>query len=348
MMIRRIVRRALRPIRRGRRRREAMRGIRSDVPIPFDMFEAVRDVKGMKSARKLANIYHKGQRKIWDGKEVLPSLIEKHGGVNLAPEKAEAIRALFAVILWGELAAWKISADLALQLEPLEAKLAATSQTHDEARHFYTMADYLELTGDVPDNLPPHTRRVLETVLEADSLVKKLVGMQLMVEPMAITLFQLVREYQLEPVLCDLLELYERDEARHVALGVLHLPKLLEGMTRAEALDLWVWEFRVYWAQIDMLHELEPHFNTLGIDARKVVELGRQKQIRANQMLMEELGYDIQVLEVFMRFFDAKARWHWPDEAQSEDHLGRLREALNTLMAPLDEGVPTDLSNVAA
>ena len=67
------------------------------------------------------------------------------------------------------------------------------------------------------------------------NLVKKLVGMQLMVEPMAITLFQLVREYQLEPVLCDLLELYERDEARHVALGVLHLPKLLEGMTRAEA-----------------------------------------------------------------------------------------------------------------
>jgi hypothetical protein len=345
-MIRRTARKLLRRLRRSPSR-DQQRGIRADVPIPFDMFEQVRDVKGVHAAAKLANIYHKGQRKIWDGKEVLAELVDKHGGIELPAQQRKAIQELFAVILWGELAAWKISADLALRLEPLEAKLAATSQTHDEARHFYTMVDYLELIGDLPTELPPRTRRVLESVLEADSLPKKLVGMQLMVEPMALTLFQLVREKRIEPVLCDLLELYERDEARHVALGVLHMPKLLAGMTTAEAMNFWTWEFREYWAQIDMLKELQPSFEALGIDVRDVVRVGRNKQIRANKMLMEELGYDIQILNLFMRFFDAKAAWHWPEHALPEHHVGRFREALEALIGDEAE-VPMELTNVVA
>ena len=97
--------------------------------------------------------------------------------------------------------------------------MAATSQTHDEARHFYVMHDYLELLGYEPMELPAGPRRVIESILHADSLAKKLLGMQLMVEPIALTLFQIVRENNLEPVLCELLPYYERDEARHVAQG---------------------------------------------------------------------------------------------------------------------------------
>ncbi len=335
------------PLGARRRAREAARGIRSDVAIPFDMFDEVRGVKELSAARRLAGIYHKGQRKIWSGKEVLPALVDKYGGVHLPDHQVEAVQTLFAIILWGELAAWKVSADLALHLEPLEAKLAATSQAHDEARHFYTMYDYLELTGHVPTELPPSTQRILEGVLEADTLTKKLVGMQMMVEPMALTLFQLVRERRIEPVLCELLELYERDEARHVALGVLHLPRLLRDMGHAEALDLWAWEFGEYWAQLDMLREMEPHFAALGISPAEVMRIGRQKQIRANRMLMEELGYDLRIMEVFMRFFDARYAWMWPERADRADRLGRLREVLGVLLHWEEGDIPVELSNVA-
>lgn len=342
------LRTVLDPLGTRRRAREAARGIRSDVAIPFDMFDKVRDVKELSAARRLAGIYHKGQHKIWSGKEVLPALIEKHGGVNLPDGQAEAVQALFAIILWGELAAWKVSADLALQLEPLEAKLAATSQAHDEARHFYTMYDYLSELGEVPTDLPPSTKRILEAVLEADTLTKKLVGMQMMVEPMALTLFQLVRDRNIEPVLTELLELYERDEARHVALGVLHVPKMLEKMSHAEALDLWTWEFGEYWAQLDMLQEMEPHFRALGITPEEVMRIGRQKQIRANRMMMEELGYDLRILEYFMRFFDARFAWLWPETTTRDDRMGRFREAMGVLLN-WDEGdIPTELTNVAA
>ena len=58
------------------------------------------------------------------------------------------------MLMWGELAAWRISAQLADRLEPLEMKMAATSQAHDEARHFYVMHDYLELATGGLKELP--------------------------------------------------------------------------------------------------------------------------------------------------------------------------------------------------
>jgi hypothetical protein len=293
----------------SRRERDYARGTREDVPLPLDMFDRPADPR---VATRLAGIYHKGQAKVWDGRQVLDELVAKHGPPSMPAEQVSALRTLFAVILWGELAAWRISAALALRLEPLEAKLAATSQAHDEARHFYVMRDYLELLGEIPTTLGPATQRVLRGTLTADSLTKQLMGMQLMIEPMALSLFHLVRERRIEPVLADLLAYYERDEARHVALGVLHLPRLLQAMRLPEAVDLWGWEFKEYWNQLVMLRELEPSFRALGIDVREVVEIGREKQVRANQLMMEELGYDLETTAWLLRIFEAKAEWDFP------------------------------------
>jgi hypothetical protein len=170
--------------------------------------------------------------------------------------------------------------------------------------------------------------------------------MQLMVEPMALALFQMVREARLEPVLCELLELYERDEARHVALGVLHLPKLLEGMGAAEALRLYRWEFGEYSLQLEMLRELEPHFRALGIDPRRVIEIGRNKQVRANQMLAEELGAPLPVINAFIRYFDARTEWSWPSAA----YATRRAHLEAVWRAAFGEGgaVPETLTDVAA
>src|SRR5438093_9864831 len=102
--------------------------------LPYDMFDLARSAEEARRFDRARNIYHKGQDLAWDGREVLASLLAKHGGIKIAKEKREALAAVFGPILWGELAAWKISAQLADRLEPLEAKMAATSQAHDEAR----------------------------------------------------------------------------------------------------------------------------------------------------------------------------------------------------------------------
>jgi hypothetical protein len=254
------------------------------------MFDKELVGREAKAAAKLENIYHKGQSRAWNGKEVLEGLLHKHGGINLPIEKAESIKRIFSVILWGEMAAWKTSADLALRIEPLEAKLAATSQTHDEARHFYVMHDYLNELGYEPDHLTKSVSATLEEVIATKSLAKKLLGMQLMVEPVAITIFRLVRESEIEPVLCELLLLYERDEARHIALGVQYLPTLIEEMSYYQMLSLILWQIKIMLMEVDGLKELEDDFRSLGFEPDDVFNLAESKQMESLQLLGKELG----------------------------------------------------------
>ncbi|HLU66686.1 MAG TPA: ferritin-like domain-containing protein [Kofleriaceae bacterium] len=258
--------------------------------IPFDMFDLARAAEEARRAHKLANIYHRGQELAWSGREVLAELIEKHGPIQIAEDKKRALGRLFAIIMWGELAAWRISAQLADQLVPLEAKMAATSQAHDEARHFYVMHDYLSQLGAVPRTIDRPSRAVLDLVLRTDSMLEKLTGMQLMVETLALTIFQLVREAEAEPVLCELLRYYERDEARHVGLGIQHLPDMMRRASRWEAARAFVFQLKIIGWTLRGLKELEPDFKALGISPRRVITVGRNKMFTATELLWQGMG----------------------------------------------------------
>jgi hypothetical protein len=256
------------------------------------MFDLPRTVDDARRAAKLVSLYHRGQELAWDGRKVLAELVEKHGGIHIPDEKRAALGRIFAVIMWGELAAWKISVQLADRLVELEPKMAATSQAHDEARHFYVMHDYLEALGEVPRKLDRASRAVLEIVLETPSLLKKLLGMQLMVESLALTIFQLVRETRVEPVLADLLRYYEKDEARHVGLGVQLLPRLMRDLGKLEAADLVLFQLRIYGWTLAGLKAQEEDWRTLGVEPKRILSLGRAKQALAFQELGKQLGIE--------------------------------------------------------
>ena len=51
--------------------------------IPFDMFDVERSAAEAKRMQKVGSLYHRGQELAWDGREVLPALIAKHGGIDL-------------------------------------------------------------------------------------------------------------------------------------------------------------------------------------------------------------------------------------------------------------------------
>ena len=301
--------------------------------VPYDMFDLERTAREAKTARNLERIYHKGQDKIWDGRQVLTELVEKHGGrVDLEPAQRDALRTMFSIILWGELAAWKVSAELAAAFEPLEARMAATSQAHDEARHFYVMYDYLQLLDYEPSSPPTPTARILEMVAGTNSLAKKLVGMQLMVEPIALTLFQIVRQSGIEPILCELLPYFERDEARHVGLGTNYLPEILKGMSRAQAVSYWAWQGRLFALEAQSLASLEPSFRALGIDPRDAFRLGQAKQLKAAEMLAAELGHDLPIIEGFRAFFEFIVTYRFPEEPALTHPAGRFAAALRSTL----------------
>ena len=246
--------------------------------LPFNMFDVAYPEAEARRARRMESIYHMGQAKIWDGREVLSELIAKHGKPDLAPERRRALARIFGMIMWGELAAWKISAQLADRLVPLEAKLAAASQVHDEARHFYVMHDYLEALGEKPRKLEFWAQRVLARTLGTDNLLKKLVGMQLTVETVAAVAFQRVRELEVEPVLTDLMVYYERDEARHIGLGVQLVPSMVSQLSLASAMSLAVFQLDLLTTTLFSLKSIEKELLAIGVDPRSLLGMAFRKQ----------------------------------------------------------------------
>lgn len=262
-----------------------------DAELPFDMFEAAYSDIEARRARRMENIYHAGQGRVWDGREVLAQLIAKHGKPTLPPEKRRALARVFGIIMWGELAAWKISAQLADRLVPLEAKLAATSQVHDEARHFYVMHDYLEALGEKPAKLEFWAGRVLRKTLGTGDLLKKLVGMQLTVETIALTAFQRVRELQVEPVLTELMSFYERDEARHVGLGVQLVPQMMKKLSFAGVVDLALFQLDLLTTTLMSLKTIEGDLLALGVDPRSLLGIAFRKQAEIDGMIRAEFPH---------------------------------------------------------
>ena len=258
--------------------------------IPFDMFALERSADEARRHDKLRHIYHRGQDLAWDGREVLRELVAKHGGIHVPPDKAQSLSKVFEIILWGEMAAWKVSAELADEIEPLEAKMAATAQAHDEARHFYVMYDYLKLLGYTPTRIDPFSQRVLDVTLGARRLAHKLLGMQLMLETIALTIFAEVRESRIEPVLSDLLLYYEKDEARHVGLGTQFLPTLLRRQKGLDALETMAFQFRLLFWSIASLKSMERDLHAIGISAPHLIERGKEIQIKAFDELWRQTG----------------------------------------------------------
>ncbi len=255
--------------------------------IPFDVYyQFLSD-----DTDKLDKVYHKGQDKIWDGKEVLDSLFEKYDDLDISPEHSLALKNILSIIFWGEYVAWNVASDLSSKLDDFGAKMAAVSQAHDEARHFYVMGDYLKKRLNYrPKAMMPAAFRVLNGVGRTDNVAKKLLGMQLMVEPIAITIFRFLRKSNVDPLLSELLEYYERDEARHIALGMKYLPSLIKRMNAFQLIDFVLWQIKMINAEIQGLKSIEKDLLALDLKPIEVFEFTEKKQLDCLRTLSSEMG----------------------------------------------------------
>lgn len=301
--------------------------------LTYDMFDVSRSSKEARRFAKMQSIYHRGQDLSWDGREVLMDALTRHGRVQLSERKKRALGKVLGPILWGELAAWRIALQIADGVPDLEPKMAATAQAHDEARHFYVMHDYMEaVLGEFPRSLPPATERLLRGVLEADTLAKKVLGMQLQVETVALTIFQCLREARICPVLSELLIRFEKDEARHVGLGVQLLPSLMKQMSVSERIAFSAYSFRVLVWSLASMRALEGDLRELGLDPRAMLLLGRSKQMLAFEQLWEQApGARSVVADHVRHVFEAIGEGMFPDEHSAHNPHARAHKILRTL-----------------
>ena len=102
----------------------------------------------------------------------------------------------------------------------------------DEARHVEVFAKYLDtkLSGHYPINA--HLEMLLDDIVSDSRWDMTYLGMQIMVEGLALAAFGFMHQMTTEPLLKQLLRYVMSDEARHVAFGVLSLKEYYEELDR--------------------------------------------------------------------------------------------------------------------
>ncbi len=128
--------------------------------------------------------------------------------------------------LHGEQGALMVAAQLVNAVPHMDAKFYAATQTVDEARHVEAFAAYIRQLDEVQP-INPALKRLLDCTLGTDSWLQKLVGMQVVVEGLALYVFRDMRNATEEKLLEELLTLVSRDEARHTAYGVKYLSQVV-------------------------------------------------------------------------------------------------------------------------
>ena len=134
----------------------------------------------------------------------------------------------------GEQGALICTAQIVETVPWIDAKYYAATQVMDEARHVEVFARYLDekLSGHYPINA--HLKMLLDEIIADDRWDMTYLGMQIMVEGLALASFGFLHQMTTEPLLKQLLRYVMSDEARHVAFGVLSLQEYYEQLTAAE------------------------------------------------------------------------------------------------------------------
>ncbi|EAQ97177.1 ferritin-like domain-containing protein [Congregibacter litoralis] len=136
--------------------------------------------------------------------------------------------------LHGEQGALLVASQLCSCAPTLSAKLYAGSQTFDEARHVEVFNKYLQKRIGVMYPINTHLKSIIDKILVDPRWDLKFIGMQIVIEGLALSAFNTTRETTPDPVLKDVVYLVTRDEARHVTFGVNYLEEHIKTLTQEE------------------------------------------------------------------------------------------------------------------
>lgn len=125
--------------------------------------------------------------------------------------------------LHGEQGALMVASQLVSCAPTHDAKLYAASQTFDEARHVEVFHRYLMERCHMIYPINPNLKFLLDKVLTDERWDLKFIGMQILIEGLALAAFQTIHETTPDPLLKQVVGLVMRDEGRHVAFGVNYL-----------------------------------------------------------------------------------------------------------------------------
>lgn len=146
----------------------------------------------------------------------------------------EALKASLSQFMHGEQGAMMTAAKLVETVPWIDAKYYAATQTMDEARHTEVFAKYLHTKIGEAYPMSPFLEEQITALLEDGRWDIAYLGMQIIIESLALAAFGTMLRSTEEPLLKKLLRYVMSDEARHVAFGVLSLSEYYRELSSAE------------------------------------------------------------------------------------------------------------------
>ncbi len=162
---------------------------------------------------------------------------QKLKGKDLLRLRHAQIANQLSQFLHGEQGALIVASQLVGGVPWMDAKYYASTQTMDEARHVEVFASYVndKLEWEFPIN--PNLKELLDATITDSRWDFKFLGMQIIIEGLAMAAFGILWKAAREPLLKELLKYVMKDESRHVAFGVLALRDYYKGLSVGEMKD---------------------------------------------------------------------------------------------------------------
>ncbi|HEY3522045.1 MAG TPA: ferritin-like domain-containing protein [Rhodanobacteraceae bacterium] len=181
--------------------------------------------------------------------------------------------------LHGEQGALLCTAKIVETVPWIDAKYYAATQVMDEARHVEVFSRYLDtkLSGHYPINA--HLKLLLDQIVRDSRWDMTYLGMQIMVEGLALSAFRSMHDMTVEPLLRHILRYVMADESRHIAFGVVTLKELYSELSAAELRERQEFVFEAAVRMRDRFLQQEV-WERMGLPVKQTVKLIMQSPER--------------------------------------------------------------------
>jgi hypothetical protein len=181
----------------------------------------------------------------------------------------------FSSILHGEQGALNLSASLCHVLLDQGAQEYAANQTREEARHVTAFAKYIKARWGRPIECSKVLQDLLVDIIGSPEVYKKIIGMQMLVEGLAMGAFATFYQKLNDPLGRQLMQLVMTDEAFHHKFGKIWadrtIPKLSE--TEHQIVEDWAAHcFQILLFNLVSPSEQTALYEEFGLDPAKVLD----------------------------------------------------------------------------
>ena len=184
----------------------------------------------------------------------------------------ESLNWSLSQFMHGEQGALLCTAKIVETVPWIDAKYYASTQVVDEARHVEVFAQYLDQKmGGINYPVNHHLKALLDDIINDSRWDITYLGMQIMVEGLALAAFGFMHQTTEEPLLKKLLRYVMSDEARHVAFGVLSLQEVYKDMDAKEIRERQEFTFEAALRMRDRFLRQEM-WEKLGVDVKEMVK----------------------------------------------------------------------------